>query len=267
MMDICTMVRSVDIYDKFSQYYDLIYQKIVNYEREADAIERILTEFRPKRKKTILDIGCGTGGHALILGERGHKVTGIDISPTMIKQAIEKAKNKKVKAKFLVKDMRNTMLDQQFDCAICMFGGLGYILTYEELIQVFSNVKKHLVRDGLFIFEFWNVGGIRPSPYLTWLKAEDEKITLYRLSESNFNARTNILNIDFNFIVIDKNRLVETFSEAHKMKCYTLPEIHKYIEDSGLELAAAYDLICQDQIEFKIPTKETFRIFAVTRKR
>ena len=257
----------MDIYDKFGQYYDLIYQKIVNYEREADAIEKILTEFHSKRENTILDIGCGTGGHALILGERGYKVTGIDISPTMIKQAIEKAKSKRVKAEFLVQDMCKIKLDQQFDCAICMFGGLGYILTYGELIQVFSNVKKHLVRNGLFIYEFWNVGGIRPSPYLTWLKAEDEKATLYRLSESNFDAQTNILNIDFNFIVINKNKLVETFSEAHKMKCYTLPEMHKYIEDSGLEFAAAYDLSCEDQIEFKIPTKETFRIFAVTRKR
>lgn len=257
----------MDIYDKFGQYYDLIYQKIVNYEKETDAIERILTEFRPKSKNTILDVGCGTGEHALILGERGHKVTGIDISPTMIKQAIGKAESKRVKAEFLVQDMRKIKLDQKFDCAICMFGGLGYILTYGELIQVFSNVKKHLVRDGLFIYEFWNVGGIRPSPYLSWLKAEDEKVKLYRLSESNFDAQTNILNIDFNFIVINKNKLAETFSEAHKMKCYTLPEMHKYIEDSGLELAAAYDLSCEDQLEFKIPTKETFRIFAVTQKR
>ncbi|MEU0882545.1 methyltransferase domain-containing protein [Lentzea sp. NPDC005914] len=35
----------------------------------------------------VLDAGCGTGGNALFLATRGHRVTGVDIAPTAIETA------------------------------------------------------------------------------------------------------------------------------------------------------------------------------------
>src|SRR5215212_5515303 len=40
---------------------------------------------------TVLDIGCGTGSLSIVLAELGHKVTGIDLSPSMISHAQAKA--------------------------------------------------------------------------------------------------------------------------------------------------------------------------------
>jgi 2-polyprenyl-3-methyl-5-hydroxy-6-metoxy-1,4-benzoquinol methylase len=44
---------------------------------EVDFIER---EISRDRKKKMLDVGCGTGRHAIELAKRGYKVTGIDLS-------------------------------------------------------------------------------------------------------------------------------------------------------------------------------------------
>lgn len=72
----------------------------------------------------------------------------------MIEKAREKAEKETIRVEYYVQDMRNIKLKRKFDCAICMFGGFGYINIYDDLVNLLSGVKNHLNRDGLFIFEF-----------------------------------------------------------------------------------------------------------------
>ena len=53
----------------------------------------------------ILDSGCGTGEHALLLAERGLEVLGIDITPAAIHSAKTKAANRGLSARFEVGDV------------------------------------------------------------------------------------------------------------------------------------------------------------------
>ena len=52
-------------------------------------IMTILYNCKPER---ILDLGCGTGGHALVLARRGYRITGVDRSASMLEIARRKAK-------------------------------------------------------------------------------------------------------------------------------------------------------------------------------
>ena len=49
-----------------------------------------------KNISSILDLGCGTGNHAIRLALQGYSLTGIDRSNDMLKIAENKAKNKGV---------------------------------------------------------------------------------------------------------------------------------------------------------------------------
>lgn len=51
-----------------------------------------------------LDVGCGTGEHALFLAANGLTVTGVDAAPRAIAKAKEKAKTRGIEATFLVHD-------------------------------------------------------------------------------------------------------------------------------------------------------------------
>jgi SAM-dependent methyltransferase len=53
---------------------------------------------------SILDAGCGRGENSLYLVERGHRVTGFDISPTAIADAKERARARGLKVSFMVAD-------------------------------------------------------------------------------------------------------------------------------------------------------------------
>jgi SAM-dependent methyltransferase len=53
---------------------------------------------------TVLDAGCGSGEHALLLAARGCEVLGVDVASIAIEQAREKAASRHLAASFLVAD-------------------------------------------------------------------------------------------------------------------------------------------------------------------
>jgi SAM-dependent methyltransferase len=61
----------------------------------------------------VLDIGCGLGDNAVYLAKNGHTVTGLDISPTALKTAKQRAQDAGVDVKFAVAD--STKLDGYTD--------------------------------------------------------------------------------------------------------------------------------------------------------
>lgn len=53
---------------------------------------------------TVLDAGCGTGEHALLLATLGCDILGVDVAPTAIERARRKAASRHVEASFQVAD-------------------------------------------------------------------------------------------------------------------------------------------------------------------
>lgn len=152
-------------------------------------MEAIFTRSYQQKPKIILDIGCRTGTHALILSRRGCNVVGIDVSEAMIAKAQAKMGRTKTRAEFHVQDMRRTERGKMFDSAICMFGAFGLVQSHKGLADTFSGLRRHLIKNGLFIFDFWSVLAVEPTPFQRWIEAKDRVKTVYRLSESIFDHR------------------------------------------------------------------------------
>src|SRR3954451_23088959 len=55
----------------------------------------------------VLDVGCGTGEHTILLTRLGYDVLGVDLSPHAIEQARANAAVKGVDARFEVADAMN----------------------------------------------------------------------------------------------------------------------------------------------------------------
>jgi ubiquinone/menaquinone biosynthesis C-methylase UbiE len=63
----------------------------------------ILSELKLPLKSCILDIGCGTGRHAVELAKRGYQITGVDISAGMLQEARKAARKAKVDVVWIFK--------------------------------------------------------------------------------------------------------------------------------------------------------------------
>lgn len=67
----------------------------------------------------VLDVGCGTGEHAIMAAERGLTVTGVDVAPTAIRLAERKAHDRKIHVRFLEMDALDlSALDEQYDTVL-----------------------------------------------------------------------------------------------------------------------------------------------------
>ena len=100
---------SSETMSSFAKYYDKMYYD-KNYESECKFIIKILKHYQNSKSKQILDLGCGTGNHALILTRKNFDVVGIDKSETAIKIAKKKARQHDYSVKFFVENMPNFFL-------------------------------------------------------------------------------------------------------------------------------------------------------------
>ncbi|MBN1910707.1 MAG: methyltransferase domain-containing protein [Pirellulales bacterium] len=96
---------------------------------EVDFVER---ELGGDRSKRILDIGCGTGRHAVELARRGYDVTGFDLAEGQLRVAREKADAAGVTIGFQRRDATEPHFDQEFDAAILFCGGAFPLMETDE---------------------------------------------------------------------------------------------------------------------------------------
>ena len=75
--------------------------------------------------KSVLDVACGNGATAIPAALAGAEVTGIDIAPYLIEQAIHRAQEAGVSAAFDVGDAEDLPYeDWSFDIVISVFGAM-----------------------------------------------------------------------------------------------------------------------------------------------
>jgi len=117
---------------------------------ECDFIEK---EINFDKSLKILDVGCGTGRHAIELTKRGYQVTGIDLSESQLKRAKEKADAENMVIDFQCHDARNLPFHNEFDVAMMICeGGFSLMETDEMDYAILKNVTKSLKPPAKFIF-------------------------------------------------------------------------------------------------------------------
>jgi SAM-dependent methyltransferase len=89
---------------------------------------------------TVLDVGCGTGEHALMAASLGLEATGVDLAEVAIAIAIAKADARGVDARFLVWDALDLPgLGQQFDTVLDC--GLFHVLDDTDRPQFLTSLR------------------------------------------------------------------------------------------------------------------------------
>ena len=100
----------------------------------------------------VLDVGCGVGRWSRLLAARGAHVTGVDLSPTMIAQARQRATREGVadRCRFQVQDVSSLDVGERFDLVLGVTV-LQHILDPNALRNALAAMRAHLAPGGRMI--------------------------------------------------------------------------------------------------------------------
>ena len=224
--------------NKYAACYDAIYES-KNYQTECDLIQAALSEYSIGDAKSVLDVGCGTGGHAIELAKRGYKVSGVDKSQAMLEIAENKSINilTSGRPEWICGDIRRFELTPKFDVAIMMFAVIGYLTSNEDVVAGLKNIRKHLKPGGILICDFWNglsVIANHPADKIKDISVDNRRIIRY--SKTTVFRDKQTADVEFQLWILEQEKLVANSVETHKLRFFFPLEFDLICAAAGFEL-------------------------------
>jgi ubiquinone/menaquinone biosynthesis C-methylase UbiE len=236
--------------------YDALMAGIPYRRWVADILGRA-TRYRPHRRY-VLDVGCGTGSAAFLMAQRGLEVVGIDASAEMIAEARRKSEDGD-NPRFLVSRMEDLDLPDRFDMAVSLFDSVNYVTDPSALQEAFHRIHRHLLADGLWIFDMNTPFALEMELFTqNNLRTDDEPKYDWR---SHHDHTSRLTSVEMTFYVKQGNTRV-TMKETHHQRAYTLGEMHEMLGIAGFEVLDVTEAYTGQPLR---PTSD--RALFVTRKR
>jgi SAM-dependent methyltransferase len=106
----------------------------------------------------LLELGCGTGRALIPLARRGHRVTGVDLSPEMLRIAAAKAKAARVSRRvtLIQGDYADAPLAGPYRFAFVVMNTFMHLLTQEDQLRALRHWREHLTPDGLLLIDVFH---------------------------------------------------------------------------------------------------------------
>ncbi len=225
-------------FGRYAKYYNLLYRD-KDYSAEADYIEGLIKKHVPGAK-SILDLGCGTGRHDLLLAEKGFSIMGVDLSEEMLSAANSQLQGRSTlrDVNFLCGNIQSVRIGRTFDVVLSLFHVMSYQITNQMLQDSIANAYSHLKEGGIFIFDFWYGPAVltdRPTNRVKRL--EDNEISINRTATPVLHLNDNIVDVIYEVLIEDKKtRTVDTLKETHRMRYFFLPELSFVLEVTGFSI-------------------------------
>ena len=141
-------MKNTEAYTFFAGKYDG-FMRDIPYEKWAGNIAAVLTSFGVGLESEVLELGCGTGRFTAQLSEYDYKVSGIDLSPSMIKIA----KHKHPGIEFKTADMTEYHDDGRYSAIVSVCDSINYLAGSEALTNMFSCAVRSLKKGGILVFD------------------------------------------------------------------------------------------------------------------
>jgi len=218
---------------ELAKYYDAMHQHR-DYGQECQFANNVIQEYCPGAKR-VLDIGCGTGEHAINMAQHGYDVTGIDISQDMIKLAEEKAKRVGGSVDLRCTDIHGLNVDREFQAAYCLGYTFLYMITHSKAMSFLTAVNKALLPQGVFLVDFidgWAlIEGLRQDKFVY----QHEGTTIFHFEQASLDKRRRVKHHDFYYLIDQHDGNVKAIFAEEDVRVLFDDEVHMLLSSCGFE--------------------------------
>lgn len=202
------------------------------------------------KKKSLLDLGCGTGNFLKKLEKEFDYCAGIDISPDMIAIAKENCS----KSVLEVKSVTDFSFDKKFDLITCNFDMINHLPSLSDWEKTFTLVFNHLEDGGIFIFDFNTAFKLNNLDFLehNWKKEN------YTLMEKDTKLYKNHIKMHYE---ITNNLTQEKAIVDEVESFFEEKEILKALHNAGFKNVKFTDMNFNEVNDYNVG-----RLFAVCKK-
>jgi ubiquinone/menaquinone biosynthesis C-methylase UbiE len=212
--------------------YDEVFARATIASKAYARIARVEAEFLAqamglRKGEKLLDVPCGTGRHARIFAERGLRVTGIDLNPSLIRMA-KRASTRKAITYHLGDMSKLGAYRGQFDAVVNLFTSFGYFANERENGAMLREMTRALKPGGRLAIHLidrdWLLKNFQAN---TW----SEKGNLFTLEARRYDERTK--RIEAKTVILDE-KTGRGRSYSHESRLYSKPEVVRLLKSVGL---------------------------------
>ncbi len=263
------MSKPMNAYTGFAKVYETFMDNIP-YEAWTEYLTGLLKEYGVTKGSLLCELGCGTGSMTRRLAEAGYDMIGIDLSEEMLDIARYEHPECEKDILYLNQDMREFELYGTVAVVVSLCDSMNYLISEEDLLQVFKLVNNYLDPGGYFIFDMKTeyhyetlmgnrtIVDNREDCSLIWENFYDKEnklnqydITIYAKAEFEDEEEEDE----------DMPPLFERMEESHVQRAYSVEQIKELLKQAGLEFVAVYDSCTKDA-----PKPDSDRVYFIAKE-
>ncbi|MDN5006353.1 class I SAM-dependent DNA methyltransferase [Bradyrhizobium sp. GCM10027634] len=252
----------MSVFADYAPWYDLLYRD-KDYASEVDFVERRLRDHAVAPGK-MLDLGCGTGLHAIEFARRGWNVAGVDLSEEMVTRAKTRAAEAGLPVPFRQGDACEIGPERDCDAVVSLFHVASYQRDLARLEALFRTAHAALKPGGVFLFDYWYGGAVLTQGVETRVKVIERKpLRLTRIAQSDHDEAGATVFVNYTLFCEDTDRsIIRRVDETHRMRYWFPFEIEASLRASGFEPDGNYAWLSEGA-----PNSKTWAAYSVAKKR
>lgn len=218
------------LYDETAPWYDLVHDALTDAEADVAFLQDVFARDATRPVRRVLDLGCGTGTHAILLAKAGYRVDALDASEGQLAVARRKAVEAGVHVAYHAADIRAPPPAGEWDAIVSLNHSFTYVLDDEAAERALAALAARVPAGGVLALEAWSAGGLRPAKTFDRYETPDGA-EVVRLMERAVTG--GVLYMSVETLVLEGARVARRVRESHRMRARTASETRALVERAG----------------------------------